>query len=366
MTIDLSTPNTSPTPTRPGHWVVTKFGDPSVLAWEPFDPLSSLSTNNVLVRILVAGIAGVDNIARAGGLPRPRSQTPGFTPGQDFVGEVLALGEAVPVESGLAVGDRVTALTMFDGHATHIVVPYDELLRIEKDDDPMKMAALPANYMMGWGMLKHIGYELRPGCTVLVGSAGGGLGTALAQLVHAFDMGIKMIGTTSPSKLDYVRSLGIMPVDRNAPDVVEQVLALTNGEGVDIAYDAVCSEESVKQGLAVIKKDVGRVIVVGVMDAIAKDGSRMLGSVEEIFEKRLQPPLVDFFLLHMDFAKTHERAEFYSIVDKVRDGKLCPIVAQTFRLSQAVEAHNLLIEGSAVKGRPMFIVEETLAKQIGI
>jgi hypothetical protein len=62
MLFTLSTPNTSITPDQPGHWVVTEFGIPSVLKWETWDPTSELSGENVLARIIVAGIAGAHNI----------------------------------------------------------------------------------------------------------------------------------------------------------------------------------------------------------------------------------------------------------------------------------------------------------------
>jgi NADPH2:quinone reductase len=258
--------NTSSTPSHPGRWIVTSFGTPSVLQWEPWNnPEQSLSPqNNVLIRILVAGIAGVDNIQRCGGYPDPRNAQPGFTTGYDLVGEILALHDSVPPESGLKVGDRVTSLCRYGAHATHIVLPYDDVIRIEHTDDPIKICTLPLNYMTAWGMLKHSGVHLPPGSSILLGSASGGLGTAVAQLVRAFDMGIKMIGTCSPSKFEYVRSLGVEPIDRNAVDLVEQVRKLTGGDGVDVAYDGVCSDESVKNFLAATKADGGRVVVFGV------------------------------------------------------------------------------------------------------
>jgi NADPH2:quinone reductase len=366
MSCSLSTTNTSPIPSQPGRWIITAFGKPSVLKWETFDPTASLSDDGVLVRILVAGIAGVDNIQRCGGYPHPTSSKPGFTPGYDIVGEVIALGSLVPRKRGLEVGDRVAALCRFGGHATHIALPYEEVMKIRLDDDPVKMCALPLNYMTAWGLLNHSGVHLPRGSSILIGSVSGGLGTAVAQLVHAFDMGIKMIGTCSPSKFEYVRSLGVEPLDRNAPDIVEKVHALTNGEGVDVAYDGVCSEESAKSSLAATKHDSGKVIVFGVMGNIADDGSSMLASNEEVFTKRLQPPRVTFWALDTDFPKKKEVEEFYAVMEKVREGKLNPIVAKLMRLSDAVEAHELLINGSAIKGKMLYLVDEKMATQNGI
>ncbi|RKL11919.1 hypothetical protein BFJ70_g16358 [Fusarium oxysporum] len=363
----LSTPNTSPTPHQPGRWVVTKFGKPSVLKWESWDPTLELSGDKVLIRIIVAGIAGVDNIQRAGGYPAdPRAFQPGFTTGYDLVGEVIALGSSVPQDSNLTIGDRVTSLCVLGAHATHIVLPYVDVIRIERTDDPIKIGALPLNYMTAWGMLKHSGVNLSSGSTILIGAASGGLGTAVAQLVQAFNMGIRMIGTCSPSKFDYVRSLGVEPIDRNSPNLVEQVLKLTKEEGVDVAYDGVCSEESLKASLAATKADVGRVIVFGAMGNIAADGSGVLRTSQEIFAERLQPPRITFFALDTDFYKKAEIAEFYEIVKKVRSRELDPVVFKLLRLSQAIEAHELLISGRSVKGKMMFIVDADLAAQHGI
>ncbi|RYO90560.1 hypothetical protein DL766_006762 [Monosporascus sp. MC13-8B] len=133
---------------------------------------------------------------------------------------------------------------MVGAHAIHIILPVTELIRIKNADDPIKVCALPLKYLTAWGMLKRSGVYLVLGSRILIGSASGGVGTAVAQLVHAFDLKLKMVGTCSPSKFDYTKSLRVIPVGRNAPDLVEQVRPLTNGEGVDVANDAVGSEDS--------------------------------------------------------------------------------------------------------------------------
>lgn len=380
-----ASPNTSPTPNQPGRWIVSEFGTPSVLKWKIWDPANDLSSEkNVLIKIIVAGIAGVDNIQRAGGYPS--APNPGFTPGYDIVGEVVQLHNAISKDCKLKVGDRVASLCRFGGHATHIVLPYEDVMKIEPTDDLVKICTLPLNYMTAWGMLKHSGVHLPPGSSILMGSASGGLGTAVAQLVKAFNMDIKIIGTCSSSKFDYVRSLGVEPLDRTATDLVEQVHKFTNGEGVDVAYDGVCSEETVKNFLAATKKDVGKVIVFGVsscqesafgkivmlinmiqvMGDIAEDGSKMHGSAHEILAKRLQPPRVTFFVLDVEFQRKAEIAEFYAIIEKVRTGELDPVVVKLLPLNQAVKAHELLISGAAVKGKMLFIVDQELADKHGV
>jgi len=95
----LSAPDTSPTPGRPGRWAITEFRTPLVLTWKAFDPLQDLpAQRNVLIRIIFAGIASVDNIMRAGGYPEPKASQPGFTPGYDVFGEFVALHESISKE----------------------------------------------------------------------------------------------------------------------------------------------------------------------------------------------------------------------------------------------------------------------------
>jgi NADPH2:quinone reductase len=366
----MSTLNTSPTPDRPGRWIVSKHGPPSVLKWETWqslpNPDSELAGKGVLVRILVAGIAGVDNIQRVGGYPDPRCQEPGFTTGYDFVGEIVSLGPSMPKDVELRVGYRVTSLCQFGAHATHILLPYDDLIRIEPTDDPVEICALPLNYMTAWGLLKRSGVHLPAGTSILIGSASGGISTAIAQLVKAFKLNIRMIGSCSPSKFDYTRSLGVEPVDRNAPDLVEQVLTLTNDTGVDVAYDCVCSRDSIQTANAATKADTGRVVVFGIMDKIAADGSGMLEGAGQVLAELLEPPRISFFGLDTSFHKKPEVADFHGIVDKVRSGELEPVVCKVLKLSQAVEAHEMIVDGREVKGKMVFVVDAELAAKYGI
>ncbi|KFA80385.1 hypothetical protein S40288_09851 [Stachybotrys chartarum IBT 40288] len=264
------------------------------------------------------------------------------------------------------IRDRVTSLCVLSAHATHIVLSHGDVIKIERDDDPVKIGALPLNYMTAWGMLKHSNVNLPPRSTILISAASSGLGTAVAQLIKAFNLGIRMIGTCSPSKFDYVSSLGVEPIDHNDPNLVEQVHKLMDGEGVDVAYNGVYSEESLKNSLAATKRDTGKVIVFGVMGNVAPDGSGILRTSQEVFAEQLQPPRITFFALDVGFYKKSEIAEFYAIVAKVRSGELDPVVFKLLPLSQAKEAHGLLVLGSSVKGKMLFIVDANLAIRYGI
>ncbi|CRG90814.1 hypothetical protein PISL3812_07860 [Talaromyces islandicus] len=356
--------NTSPTPNHSGRWVISEFGGPSVLRWEKFEIPSEIPKHHVLVRIIVAGIAGPDNIQRVGGYPNVRCSKPGFTPGYDFVGEVVAQG--VMSEEVFEIGDRVTCMCMIGAHATHIILPASELIRIQPTDDPLQVCALPLNYMTAWGMLKRSGVDLHSGSSILIGSASGGIGTAIAQLVHAFDLRLKMIGTCSASKFDYVSSLGIIPIDRRDPSLVDKVHALTEGRGVDVAYDAVGSEDSLRKSHQATKRDVGHLVAIGVMSEIASDGSGLKQpsfDAAAVLASRSQPRMKYWGVEREYYQETRDLwlADFNAILQKVREGKLKPQIAKLFPLSEAVEANKYLISGVDVKGKMLFVVDEQIA-----
>ena len=362
--------NTSPTPSGSGRWVIPRFGGPDVLEWHETDVTAAPEPDSALVRIIVAGIAGTDNLQRVGGYPNERCAQPGFTPGYDLVGEIVALGpetEASGQQPRLVKGDRVAALCTVGAHATHIYMPLADLVRLDPADDAVAACALPLNYMTAYGMLRRSGVALPRGSTVLIGSASGGVGTAVAQIVRAFDLGIAMIGTCSPGKFDFLRSLGV------EPDLAERVRALTpGGKGVDVAFDAVGSEASLRRSREATRDDGGKVLVIGVMSEIRTDGDGLRGGdsldVGALLRERARPWTV-FFSMDRDWyypERTSWVAALSEVLAKVRGGQLEPVVARRFRLSEAVEANRELVAGTNVRGKMVFVVDGELAAQEGI
>ncbi|KAI9883324.1 MAG: mitochondrial peripheral inner membrane protein [Watsoniomyces obsoletus] len=358
---------TAPTPDQPGRWIIPRFGPPEVLEWKVFDPLPTPSNNQVLIATVVSGIGGVDNVQRAGGYPDPKTEQPGFTPGYDFVGEVVSLGPDVPASRGLSAGDRVTSLCMLGGYGTHVLLPVNDLIKLRPTDDPIKFCALPLNYMTAYGMLKRAGVTLPPGSSILIGSVSGGVGTAVAQLVRAFDMDITMYGTCSPGKFDFVKSLGVTPIDRHIDDVPGRIRELTGGQMVDVAYEIAGAEKSVRDSYASIKEESGRLIGIGAMAAIDSEGKGMVegGFNAFVYLSQGNLPRGSFFAVTHDYYFPRPDtylADFEEVAQKVRDGKLDPFIGQLLPLSEAVKANQMLVSGVGVIGKMEFIVDAELAK----
>lgn len=128
---------------------------------------------------------------------------------------------------------RFAVATKIGGWATHALVDAADLVPVPGGIEPAAAETVIVNGITAWQML-YRSARAKPGQTILVHGANGGVGTLLVQLArHA---GIRVIGTASPRHHDVLRALGAEPLDYNAPDLTAQVRALAP-QGVDAAFD---------------------------------------------------------------------------------------------------------------------------------
>ncbi|MFC4127295.1 medium chain dehydrogenase/reductase family protein [Nocardia rhizosphaerae] len=152
-----------------------------------------------------------------------------FVPGYDLVGTVSAVGTGV---DPALIGTRVAALTKIGGWASHAVLDAADLVPVPAELDAAAAETFVVNGITAWQMLFRTA-GVRPGQTVLVHGANGGVGSTLVQLARA--KGIQVIGTASARHADAVRALGATWVDYR-DDVPERVRALAP-DGVDAVFD---------------------------------------------------------------------------------------------------------------------------------
>jgi NADPH:quinone reductase-like Zn-dependent oxidoreductase len=155
-----------------------------------------------------------------------------FVPGYDLVGRVEKLGEGV---DGRLVGRRVAALTETGAWADRVALDVAKLVAVPEGLAPTDAVAVITNGVTAWQMI-HRAAKVRPGQTVVVHGASGGVGTLLVQLARL--AGATVIGTASASKHDGVRALGAIPIDYRAGDVSARVREISPG-GVDAVFDHV-------------------------------------------------------------------------------------------------------------------------------
>jgi NADPH2:quinone reductase len=158
-----------------------------------------------------------------------------FVPGSEFAGEVEAVGEGV---TGIRPGARVAALGGTGGFGTHAIVPADRLMPLPDGFAFEDAAAFAFTY----GTSHHALMDraaLRPGETVLVLGAAGGVGTAALQIAKA--AGARVIAAASTDeKCALCRRLGAdETLNYSTANLREALKAMTDGKGPDVVYDPV-------------------------------------------------------------------------------------------------------------------------------
>ncbi|GAA0903272.1 medium chain dehydrogenase/reductase family protein [Pseudonocardia zijingensis] len=155
-----------------------------------------------------------------------------FVPGYDVVGTVVATGPGV---DPAMEGRRYAAATKVGSWASHQVIDAADLVPVPDGVDAVDAETVVVNGITAWQML-HRAARVRPGGTVVVLGANGGVGTTLVQLArHA---GITVIGTASTRHHEAVRALGATPVDYRDPQLYQRIRELAPG-GVDAVFDHV-------------------------------------------------------------------------------------------------------------------------------
>ncbi|MDE2456528.1 MAG: NADPH:quinone oxidoreductase family protein [Burkholderiales bacterium] len=158
-----------------------------------------------------------------------------FVPGAEFSGRVDALGAGV---RGFEIGQPVAVIGGTGGFATHACVDAARVMALPPGFDLDDAAAFAFTYGTSHHALMDRG-ALRPGETVLVLGAAGGVGTAALQIAKA--AGARVIaGASSDDKCAFCRELGAdATINYSSANVREALKELTAGRGPDVVYDPV-------------------------------------------------------------------------------------------------------------------------------
>lgn len=332
--------------------VVSHYGGPDELrlveenAPEP-------QAGEVRVKVLAAGVAMPDVMAREGIHPEtPR--TP-YTPGWDLVGVVDALGDGV---ADFGPGQSVAAMPISGSYAEYVCLKSTELVRIPDGLDPAEAVSLILNYVTAYQML-HRSAAAKPGQSILIHGASGGVGTALLQLGQR--AGQTMYGTCSSRGSQTVVDLGGTPIDYRREDLGAEVLRLSGG-GVDTVFDPFGGAH-MWHSRAVLRRG-GRVVAYGNTTSLREEG---LGSKRRghrnpfhgipIFavyiagglvlpgRKRIVPYSIQWI---KRFKPAQFRNDLSTLFDLLHRKQLRPIVAARMALSEARVAHEKLSKGGVI------------------
>ena len=210
--------------------VIEQSGGPEVLAYRDAEA-GEPAAGQVRVCIEAAGVNYIDTYQRSGLYPMAMP----FTPGVEGAGVVDAVGDGV---EGLATGDRVVYVMTPGSYAEQALVPVDNLARIP---DRIGTEVAGAAFLQGLTAhyLAYSTYPLSSQATCLVLAAAGGVGLLLSQIAKR--RGARVIGcVSSDAKAELARQAGCGEVIRyDQVDFKDEVMRLTGGRGVQVAYDSV-------------------------------------------------------------------------------------------------------------------------------
>ncbi len=212
--------------------VLRQPGGPEALVLEAIT-VDPPGPGQLLIRQSAASVNFHDIYVRSGAyqtLPLPG------IPGLEAVGRVEALGEGV---SGFAVGDRVAYISRnYGGYARARVIDAVLAVPVPEGIDDGVASAWFLKGLTAQALVDDV-EPVRAGSVVLAQAAGGGVGQLVARMAKL--RGATVIGTAgSPEKAALAREAGCDHVIAyREADVAEAVRALTNGRGVDVAFDAV-------------------------------------------------------------------------------------------------------------------------------
>jgi len=317
---------------------IPAHGEPEVLeVREAPDP--DAAVGEVRIRVAAAGINFADILARMGLYP-DAPQLPAVV-GYEVSGTVDQVGSGV---DGLAEGSRVAALTRFGGYSDTVVVPANQVIPIGDGLSFEKAAALPVNYLTAWVMLVWLG-NVRRGDRVLVHAVAGGVGQAALQICRHF--GAEVLGTASGGKHERLRQLGVThPIDYRSQDFEEEVERVTGGRGVDIALDAV-GGESFKKSYRCLAP-LGRLFVFGASSMVSGTKRNLWTAFRQMMRMPRFKPLammsrnrgvLGVNLLHLWQEVGKIRLMLGEIAALTEEGKLDPVVDESFPFDRAAEAH---------------------------
>ncbi len=306
---------------------ISNYGDADMLKLTDQEPKPSPGEGQVLVKIRAAGVNFVDIYHRRGTYPLKLP----FIPGLEASGVVEAIGEKV-IE--FRAGDRVAYTGHLGSYSEYTAIGADRLIKLPRAFSFEEGAAFPLQGMTAHYLI-HDFRKLKPGDTVLIHAAAGGVGLLLAQ--WAKHLGATVIGTVSTEEKGAVA--GEAGVDHvvlyTKQDFVSEVKRITGGRGVDLILDGVAKSTFTGDLEAVALR--GHIVIFGSASGPADPvAPNSLGTKSiSISGGSLQ----NFIASREDLVRRSK-----DVLNGIKKGWLKLRIDQVLPLGEAAQAHRLLEE----------------------
>jgi NADPH:quinone reductase-like Zn-dependent oxidoreductase len=293
--------------------VIHEYGGPDVLKYEDV-PRPEPQADQVLVRVLAAGVNPVDGMIRSGMFANEKRAFP-IILGGDVAGVVEKVGSKI---TKFKLGDPVFAYVSLDnsgGYAQYALVTEREAAPKPKSLTYVEAAAVPIVAMTAWQALIDTA-KLKSGQTVLIHGGSGGVGSFAIQIAKA--RGAKVIATASTANQDFLKQLGADVAIDYTKQKFEDV-----AKDVDVVLDSI-GRDTLARSYGVVKK-----------------GGIIVSLVARPKESELEKHGIRGTALNVE-PNSEDLAEIGRLID---DKKIKVIVSQTFALSEAMKAQEQVATG---------------------
>ena len=316
---------------------IRQVGGPEVLRWEDVD-VGNPEAGQALIRQTAAGLNYIDTYHRTG--LYPVASLP-VVLGMEGAGVVEAVGQGV---REVSVGDRVAYCMAIGGYAERRLVQARVLVRLPDGISDEQGAAMMLKGCTAQYLLRRT-YTVKPGETILIHAAAGGVGLIACQ--WAKHLGATVIGTVgSPDKAAVAQAHGCdHTINYKTEHFVERVQEITKGAGVPVVYDSV-GKDTFTASLDCLRPR-GLMVSFGQSSgAIPPFSPGVLATKGSLFLTR--PSLVTYTGTREELIATANQ-----LFDVVLKGAVKIEVNQTYPLNQAAQAHRDL-EARKTTGSTLF------------
>jgi len=303
-------------------------------------PEPAPGAGELLIRVAASGVNRPDVLQRLGNYPVP----PGASDilGLEVAGVIEQGDPAELAAAGFKLGDRVCALVAGGGYAEYCVAPIAQTLPVPEGLTDVEAASLPETFFTVWSNLMERA-RLQPGESVLIQGGSSGIGVTAIQLAKY--MGATVFVTAgSDEKCAACLELGAdKAINYKALDFQEELMRLTDGQGVDVILDMVAGSYVAKE-VQCLKED-GRLVIISILGGTKSEfnAGLVLRKRLTITGSTLRPRSVAF---KAEIAQACLKTVWPALAAK----RIKPVIFRTFAAEQVAQAH-ALIESSQHVGK---------------
>lgn len=313
---------------------ITEPGGPEVLKVIDRD-IPKPGPGEVLIRVKASGINRPDTFQRRGLYPPPKGASD--LPGLEVAGEIV---DGDLEGSAFNKGNAVCALTPGGGYAEYVLTSVGSCLPIPEGLSFVEAAGLPETYFTVWSNVFERA-TLQAGESLLVHGGASGIGTTAIQIAKA--RGATVYATAGSD--DRVKSIEELGADKGinykTQDFVEEIKALTDGQGVNVVLDMV-SGDYTQRNLESLAED-GRLVSIANLG-----GSESTINMGLLKAKRLTISGSMLRPRSNEYKAQVAQALQKHVWPLLASKKIKPVVYKTFQYQDVVKAHELMEAGEQI------------------